>query len=274
MRCSRYMTCILTAAFLGACGGSQTPPVAPDPVPLPLNDTGVSHCGSDAEVFFVDPLVGCNLSHYQVQDAEVGRDFQAASGALQKRGGGAAGFDFVKVSETGAVLVDQGREWDAAGSAALGSQWACVEDNHTGLTWEVKHSSQDHPRYGGNTYSWFSDNALTNGGELGSQSGGDCSEGRCDSAGYITLINAARLCGYDDWRLPSTTEFLTIVHLGRGDPSIDTAYFPNTLGLRHWTAQTYQKTPLLAWYMYFSDGSISFTGKGDPSYLRLVRGGL
>lgn len=261
--------------LLTACGGSNDrPPQESSQVALPLNDTGVSHCGSDVDVFSVAPLVGCDLSHYSAQDAEVGRDFQAASGLLEKQGGGAAGFDFVKLDESGVALVDQHLTWDASNSAALGAQWACVEDKHTGLIWEVKHSSAEHPRYGGNTYSWYSDDMHTNGGESGSQDGGECSEGRCDSAGYIALINAAALCGYDDWRLPTTTEFLTIGHLGRGDPSIDVAYFPNTLGLRHWSAQTYQKTPFLAWYMYFSDGSVSFTGKGDPSYLRLVRGGL
>lgn len=233
-----------------------------------LNDTGALECGA-AQTVAEPTVLGCEGVRYLAQDAEVGRDFQAFKAELTKRGAGDAGFDFIKLDVHGEALGNQTAKWQEGGNEQDGTHWSCVLDAQTGLMWEVKSRSVDHFRYGGNTYSWF-DERLT-GIAQGTADAGDCNHDACDTAGFIKAVNESALCDYQDWRLPTVTEFLSIGHFGKQDPAIDGDTFPNTFGLRHWTSQTYVAVPLLAWYMYFSDGSVSFTGKGDPSYLRLVR---
>ncbi len=63
---------------------------------------------------------------------------------------------------------------NGASLSASAPTWACVQDNVTGLTWEVKTydgglQDKDH------TYSWYSDNNTANGGDPGTQNGGNCS---------------------------------------------------------------------------------------------------
>lgn len=268
---------VLLVSFLAliSCGGSgvTSSSVSSQASSLfspkrPLNDTGASECGAALTVIELTAL-GCEGERYLAQDAEAGRDFQAFRGELNKRGTGDVGFDFVKLDTHGNPLANQLMQWQENGSELDGSHWSCVLDAQTGLMWEVKKTSTDHFRYAGNTYSWF-DNRLM-GIAQGTADAGACNHEACDTEGFIKAVNESALCGYQDWRLPTVTEFLSIGHFGKGDPAIDSEIFPNTFGLRHWTSQTYAAVPLLAWYMYFSDGSVSFTGKGDPSYLRLVR---
>lgn len=271
---SCYPLVVLLA--LVSCGGggarsSASSQASSEPVAHhPLNDTGVGECASEQAITQLTAF-GCVGARQLRQDAEVGRDFAAFTGELDKRGAGEAGFDFIKLNVVGDPLDDQSLQWRDEGSELANTQWSCVHDARTGLTWEVKQPATDHLRYAGNTYSWFNEQLA--GIAQGTADAGDCNHAVCDTAGYLKAVNDSALCGYQDWRLPSVTEFLSIGHFGRSDPAIDVSLFPNTFGLRHWTSQTYVEVPLLAWYMYFSDGSISYTGKGDPSYLRLVRGG-
>lgn len=267
---------LLASLFsLIACGGggvstsstsSQTSSLSS--AERPLNDTGAMECGA-AQTLAEPTVLGCEGERYLAQDAEIGRDFQAFKGELTKRGTGDTGFDFIKLDARGEALGNQAAKWQDGGNERDGSNWSCVLDARTGLMWEVKKTATDHFRYGGNTYSWFDEDLA--GIAQGTADAGDCNHDACDTAGFIKAVNESALCGYQDWRLPTVTEFLSIGHFGNEDPAIDSQIFPNTFGLRHWTSQTYAAVPLLAWYMYFSDGSVSFTGKGDPSYLRLVR---
>lgn len=261
-------SCIAVLVLPG-CGGGSARPVADVSPSMVLNDTGRATCSGSVTG---SESIACPAPDAPGQDAQFGRDFQAASGALMKFGGGDAGFDFSKLGSDGMPLLIQDGRWSVDGAESMGTQWACVKDNTTGLIWEVKHPEPSHPRYALSTYNWYSADSAQNAGISGTRDLGECNAGLCDSEGYVDYLNSIALCGYSDWRMPSVSEFYSIGHKGREDPAIDTSYFPNTLdALRYWTGVSVAETPQVAWYMYFSDASISFTHKDNTSFLRLVR---
>ena len=56
---------------------------------------------------------------------------------------------------------------------------------------------------------------------------------------WNSLVNGANtesLCGFNDWRVPKKEELRSIVHYGTHKPSIDTAYFPNTVSSSFWSS--------------------------------------
>lgn len=264
-KASLTVPALLTAALSACGGGSSQPSLGPAG---PLNDTGRSQCSAGHEG---GASSDCPVPGAPGQDAEYGRDALALRGQLIKVGGGDAGFDFSKIASNGMPLAAQTGVWRADGSAAQGSYWQCVRDNTSGLTWEVKHSEAQHPQFGGSTYSWYTADEERNAGLPGILDGGNCNAGRCDSDGYVAYVNSIKLCGYDNWRLPTVAEFLSIAHYGREHPAIDEHYFPNIGEPRFWSADQVANAPPNAWYVYFSDASISFTSKTNHSHLRLVR---
>lgn len=185
----------------------------------PLNDTGITGCmavvGGDNTYF------PCPVEGFPGQDGEHGRD----AVTLTKTGGGDAGFDFTKLDADGQPLSTDATEWH------------CVRDNHTGLIWEVK-THDGGLRDQSHTYSWFNPDNSTNGGDSGIQDAGQCAGSACDTHAYTLAVNAAGLCGGNDWRLPTVDELLSIVHNGRTSPAIDTDYFPMEDGSapRVWTS--------------------------------------
>ena len=266
-----YFLCITTLMLAGvACGnGNESPQVPDQSLTIGLNDTGRSSCSGDDNAQLECPVIAA-----PGQDAEYGRDAQAQAGTLIKIGAGDAGFDFSKISANGMPLALQDQAWSSSSEEAEGTQWACVLDNTTQLMWEVKHTDPSHGRYALSTYSWYVADDQRNGGLAGFTNLGECNAGACDTQGYVEYVNEIGLCGYYDWRLPSISEFFSIGHQGRENPAIDESYFPNTLGaLRYWSRDGVAEIPQNAWYMYFSDASVSFTNKNNASYIRLVRGG-
>ena len=208
------------------------------------------------------------------QDARYGRDAQAAAGSLTKIGAGAAGFDFSKIANNGSTL---------GANATLGTattDWACTKDNVTGLIWEVKTTSG--LRSVSHTFTGYSTNAATNGGNAGALGTNICGgtlaaySNQCNTQNYVAAVNAAALCCATDWRLPSRRELLTIVHAGATIPSIDGTYFPNTSATNwHWTSATYAAGPAYAWIVGFYGGGSNADLKAYEGYVvRLVRGGL
>lgn len=230
-----------------------------------LNDTGLINCTGVDEA-----QQACPQAALPNQDAEFGRDAKAA---LSKIGAGFAGFDWTKLDSAGNPLAEQSAAWASDGSEVNGTRWSCVQDNVTKLMWEVKESDPAHPRYAEHTYTWYDERAAHNGGDAGTQNGGACGTDMCDTQGYMAWANSIALCGHSDWRVPSVTELNSIVVRGKELPAVDVDYFPNTSQPRFFTAQTNAEVPEMAWYVYFSNGSSSYTYKRDPSQLRLVRGG-
>jgi hypothetical protein len=179
-----------------------------------------------------------------------------------RREASSPGWDFAKVDGSGTVLA----EGDAAGHE-------CILDRRTGLLWEVKRADPG-PRHGDATYSWFSSEDESNGGERGEQGGGTCELERCDTEAYVAFINASTLCGRDDWRMPSRDEVLTLVdpaRIGKG-PTFDPEYFPATAAGEYWTATTFSLYPLGAWAVDTIYGQDRVDWKTSVKHVLLVDG--
>jgi hypothetical protein len=164
---------------------------------------------------------------------------------------------------------------DANGNdlAVSASSWVMVRDNVTGLIWEVKRNKDwvqnyDDPHDADNTYTWYDSNPATNGGDAGTPGDGT------DTEDFIAALNAANFGGFSDWRLPTIKEMDFIVNLGRYNPSIDTAYFPNTQATGYWSSTAVAFDIVCAWHLDFFEGSSGPNYKSGPWYVRAVRGGL
>lgn len=229
-----------------------------------LNDTGASKCWSDSAMATTG--VETDSGTHPRQDCRYGRDAAATAGVLPKVGGGSAGFDFSKIANDGSVLSE---------STVLGNgdkDWACTRDNVTGLVWEVKTTSG--LRHYLHTYSVLRSDGV------GTASAGACeSIGRCDTLKFVQDVNASRLCGASDWRVPSVTELEGIVSHESAN-FVDLTYFPNSsvgsyspylTSSAH--AYTYSSTAL--WFVDFTAGRTSFDPDvtGKVASVRLVRDG-
>jgi len=62
------------------------------------------------------------------------------------------------------------------------------------------------------------------------------------------------LAGFDDWRLPSRLELVSIVDNSRIQPAINVAAFPDTPSDWFWTATPVGGNAEAAWYVYFYFG--------------------
>lgn len=233
---------------------------------VPLNDTGVTWSGHATS----GNATTCDPAHPAGQDCHYGRDAAAHAGTLTKTGGStpnngiANGFDYTKISNSGHPLPE---------SATLGSgpdDWACTRDNVNGLIWEVKTTSglrsQDH------TYTWY-DSASPDG-NPGTENGGTCeTPGRCDTEKYVADVNTLGLCGHSDWRMPTVRELEEIGDLGRMNPAIDPAFFPNTPSSSFWSGSPIAIISSFAWRVVFDRGVLSTSNRDESRHVRLVRAG-
>ena len=149
--------------------------------------------------------------------------------------------------------------------------WACVRDNQSGLTWEVKKSEPGLQNIN-NTYTWYDPNERSNGGYAGKENGGVCTGSKCDTEYYIKAINAIKLCGLDDWYLPSRFELNTIVDTSvpLPGPTLPKAYFPETQAGKYWTDTTFRTRRAGAWVWRFDQGSDYVSEKSEALNVRLT----
>lgn len=221
-----------------------------------LNDTGITQCANNTENDLTCPVTG-----FPRQDAQLGRDAKAAQGTLTKIGGGHAGFDFTKL--------------DAAGNPlpASATKWVCVRDNVTQRVWENK-TNNGGLRDRDNTYTWYKPDPKTNGGNAGTQDGGVCTGSACDTDAYAKAVNAVKLCGFSNWRLPTIEELHSLLNLSVPfpGPTIDSDYFSNGLDDIFWSTSPYVSASD-AWTVHFYAGYDTPSNKGEAYAVRLVRGG-
>jgi hypothetical protein len=73
-------------------------------------------------------------------------------------------------------------------------------------------------------------------------------------AGAREACGNLNLAGYDDWRLPSRIELVSILNLARVQPAVDPEVFPETPNDWFWTSSPGAGDPQTAWYVYFYFG--------------------
>ena len=167
---------------------------------------------------------------------------------------------FSKVCNSGAL---EGEE-DCPINPVLGikpTDWACTQDNKTGLMWEVKTTDsglRDMAKKYTNYTLDYDPNKL-----YGAETNAD---------GFVVDVNSQGLCGASDWRLPTKDELLGIVQKGVTNPAIDTTYFPNTQSSYFWSSSPSAGNSGSAWYVYFGYGySHNDFSKSYNDSVRLVR---
>jgi hypothetical protein len=89
----------------------------------------------------------------------------------------------------------------------------------------------------------------------------------------VATCRGLRLAGFDNWRLPSAIELLSIVDYEKAKPAIDQAVFPNTPTYPFWTSSTTPSAGATYWVVLFDDGRTIPQGAFTQmySYARCVR---
>jgi len=230
-----------------------------------LNDTGITFGAEYPE----DNNGSCTGETIMQQDCSLGRDATNSDNS-----DGHAGFDFTKLNANGDPLL------------ADVSEWHCVKDNVTGLIWEIKQSD------GGlhdadDRYTWYDENPNTNGGAVGhvNNEGATCNgydvdndASFCNTEAYVERVNLAGYCGFNDWRMPTRSELLSIVNYkldyrsyGSRFLAIDRDYFPNTRRSTYWSSSPYAIDSGSARTVSFYFGSTGYADRNADLYVRLVR---
>ncbi len=230
----------------------------------PLNDTGLIWGGNAPS----GNNATCIGETDEQQDCAHGRDVTDYDDD-----DGHAGFSFTKIDSEGAALLADAEEWD------------CVQDNVTGLTWEVKKGSDSTIGNEGlhdadDLYNWYNTDSTTNAGANGYQDDdgaicygydGDASI-YCNTQAYTDRVNEATYCGHADWRMPTVKELKSLLNLNTHSPAIDTQYFPNTVSNGYWTASASANSSNHAWQLGFKYGYANYySRRDDVRHVRLVR---
>lgn len=139
--------------------------------------------------------------------------------------------------------------------AAVGTD--CVADQVTGLTWAAPTPD-------------------------GGPSGRDSLVGHAEATAHLSVVNAARRCGFSDWRLPSTHELLGLVDYSVpfGRPTIDAVWFPLVGAQTYWAGEAALSPRGGHHYVHLFIGEASHgddvlqitTGQYGRARLLLVRG--
>ncbi len=94
---------------------------------------------------------------------------------------------------------------------------------------------------------------------------------------FLTWDDAQRQCGemtlagYDDWRLPSRIELVSLLDASRTQPSINLQVFLNTTSEWFWTSSVLASNPKAAWFVYFYFGYPNQDDKANRFQVRCVR---
>ena len=150
------------------------------------------------------------------------------------------------------------------------TDWACTQDDATGLIWELKTElglrSKDH------RYSWFVRNNTSNG-DHGVENRGRCHQvDRCDTEKFVADVNTASLCGERGWRMPLIDELKALVDPLQ-NPAISTVFFPDSFSAFFWSGSSVVGYPRFAWMFNFYSGASNQDVKFGSYYVRLVRAG-
>jgi hypothetical protein len=143
-----------------------------------------------------------------------------------------------------------------------------VTDQATGLMWQLSAPSDNvpdllNPIDADNTRPW--EDALVWAEELILNNDGAWTSGAPNASG----------AKYDDWRLPNAKELFSLVDENHFSPSIDAAYFPNTLGgFKYWSSTVAAPNTTSSKTINFGWGQFGWQDQQRDWYCtRAVRGG-
>jgi len=164
-----------------------------------LNDTGIDTCWKEGD----GTIFPCPQSmNVHGQDGDYGRDVLAKNGDLDKVGYGPAGFDLTKLDMAGNDL-PEGAE-----------NWRCLRDNVSGLVWEANKERQT-PGSLQYVYSYYWHDSAKGDLFTGTKpSPASCGGVDCNTEAFVNAINDIKLCGIENWRIPTVHEFHTIFDYG------------------------------------------------------------
>ncbi|WP_281221962.1 DUF1566 domain-containing protein [Photobacterium sanguinicancri] len=182
------------------------------------NDTGVTQF-YDGAAFTDIPPAG-----FPLQDANIGFD------ATDKNTHSGAGFIFTKLDAKGQALpVDA-------------TEWSCVRDERTQLTWEVKSNDPKSPRWKKNEFALQIKGGAQPHSEDIKYAQQTNKSGINTTEQYQDMVNKDQLCGINTWRLPTLNEQFDLLDFGSTAKDADgkllglnTRYFPNVeVGYEGW----------------------------------------
>lgn len=159
----------------------------------------------------------------------------------------------------------------------------CIRDNTTGLVWENK-TDDGGVQDTDDRYSWFNTHESSTGGFPGypKNRNAHCfgykdneEKTWCNTHAYVQRVNLSRLCGFNDWRLPKRDELRSLVDqdVPRPNPTLNTAFFPNTRPAWYWTSSMIAPHSNFVWLVSFEHGYDGVGSQDDANAVRLVRGG-
>ncbi|MCI5180202.1 MAG: DUF1566 domain-containing protein [Candidatus Electrothrix sp. AW3_4] len=237
-----------------------------------LNDTGITWSGNYASGNNTTCIASTTPDGDNVvtaQDCSHGRD-----AIHNDDSDGHAGFSYTKLDSNGEPLPDQTVDYAT-------TPWACVKDNVTGLIWEVK-TDDDGLHDKDDRYNWYNTDPATNGGAVGyddddrdicyGYNSSDLST-FCNTEAYVNRVNAASLCGANNWRMPTLKELESLVNYGRSNSTIDSSYFSNAVSSNVWSGTPHAEDSERAWFVYFSNGYSGADARNNNLAIRLVRNG-
>ena len=164
-----------------------------------------------------------DLIFLEGEDCEHGRDVTANDPS-----DGHAGFSYTRLNSDGS-------EYSGSGDYAT-EPWACVLDNVTGVIWEVK--TTDGGTHDTNIeYTWYNADGVDIDGTIfrGSDNGINPT-----TQELVDATNAEQLCGLSNWRLPTSSELVSIrnntIVIDGDNFSVDSDYFPNLKSVSLWSS--------------------------------------
>ena len=162
-------------------------------------------------------------------------------------------YHFVKLDAKGKAM----GEWSGP--------WSCVRDERSNLIWEVK-SYDETLRDEKCSYSWFD-------GSRGFAYGGSCftKSTKANTKDIIDYLNSIKLCGRDNWRLPTSKELQTLLYAKAfvAKAKIENPFFPRTSRDVYWTS-TIKPKKQQALGVNFLDGSLEWLSFENVARVRLV----